>query len=305
MESDKFRHQYLKTENILKKLQILLSDPCSENWDEMQQSNEGRYCEICTKHIVDLTAKTDAELIEFFSKKKANICGRLLPSQLNRQIASLPKPAGWKWMVPFALGMSFVAPLKAQLKPIVVEQDKNLSKSFSDFTINSVNAPVIDTIKGRVIDAETKKPLAGVKIKKDGFANVIATTDKEGKFACEVGNKYPIDALKFEHFGYKLIVKKIDGYLLVEMQQNTPMMLGMVTTVTMPDKPMYLISSGKQTCTVTEEYFKKINPEWIAKTEVINDLGIAAIYGARAAKGVVKVEIKKKYAHKLDFSKKK
>ncbi|RYF99697.1 MAG: hypothetical protein EOO07_36415, partial [Chitinophagaceae bacterium] len=90
----------------MKKQQLLLTNPCTENWDDMQTSKVGRYCETCTKHIVDLTTKTDAELIAFFKKKKENVCGRLLSSQLNRDLVTPPQKSNWQWLLPIALGAS-------------------------------------------------------------------------------------------------------------------------------------------------------------------------------------------------------
>jgi len=53
----------------------------------MQQVGTGRYCDRCKKNIVDLTTKSDAELLQFFKNKEENVCGRLLSSQLNRKLA--------------------------------------------------------------------------------------------------------------------------------------------------------------------------------------------------------------------------
>lgn len=53
----------------MKDIQQVLTDPCLKQWEDMKPSSDGRYCASCNKTIVDLSSKTDAELIPFFKKK--------------------------------------------------------------------------------------------------------------------------------------------------------------------------------------------------------------------------------------------
>ena len=65
----------------MKYLQLQLTNPCSEQWDDMQQAGAGRYCDRCEKNIIDLTSKSDAELIRFFKNKEG-----ISPAQFREKV---------------------------------------------------------------------------------------------------------------------------------------------------------------------------------------------------------------------------
>jgi|SRR6185312_4157158 len=71
-----------------KQLSIKLSipAPCHESWDNMTPNERGRFCSSCNKTVVDFSLFTDKQLVEYFSKVKENVCGRLADYQLNRQL---------------------------------------------------------------------------------------------------------------------------------------------------------------------------------------------------------------------------
>ncbi|EOR95243.1 hypothetical protein ADIARSV_1731 [Arcticibacter svalbardensis MN12-7] len=48
----------------------------------------------------------------------------------------------------------------------------------------------------------------------------------------------------------------------------------------------------------------EISPDWIEKIEVLKEAKATALYGSKAANGVLLIEIKKAYASKIDFSQK-
>lgn len=108
----------------MKDIQLILTNPCSESWDDMKEAGAGRYCDRCEKNIVDLTRKTDSELILFFRNKNKNVCGRLLSSQLHRNLMMPPSKLSWPWLLPFALTAIVSPKVKAQdVKPEIVQDD--------------------------------------------------------------------------------------------------------------------------------------------------------------------------------------
>jgi len=108
----------------VKDIQLILTNPCSESWDVMQEAGTGRYCDRCEKNIFDLTRKTDSELILFFRNKNENFCGRLLSSQLHRTLMMPPSKLSWHWLLPFALTAIVSPKVKAQdVKPVIVQED--------------------------------------------------------------------------------------------------------------------------------------------------------------------------------------
>lgn len=306
MESDKFLHLSLKRN--LKKLQLLLTNSCSENWDEMQPSKVGRYCDTCTKHVIDLTNKSDVELVNFFKKKKTNVCGRLLSTQLDRELIVPTQKANLHWLLPVALGASIVTVTQAQeIKPTVVQQH-NISPSISEFQQHTAEITATDTIRGKVIDQATGSPLVGVKISRKGFKNVIALTDNNGNFKLNLGIAERTNPLVFELNEYNRIEHSITEQMIVKLEKLSAaaprVMIGAVTTISSSNKPLYVINAGKKSCILEDGSLKDLNPEWIESIKILKDASAIAHYGAKAANGVVLVGIKRKYTSKIKFLKK-
>lgn len=289
----------------MKKLQLILTNPCSENWDEMQPDKAGRYCESCAKHIVDLTAKSDKELIDFFKKKKDNLCGRLLSTQLDRELIKPPQKSNWYWLFPIALGTSVFMPSKSKgITPIIVQNNNILFRDFSIIKSLSNNVTILDTIQGKILDENTNKPLVGVKIKTKGSNNVIAITDSLGNFKLSLTENEKTTTLFFELTGYIIVEKSITDDMIVKLKKELRIMLGAVSIKSTSNKPLYIITNGKKSYIADVKQSEKINPDWIEKIDILKDANATALYGSKAANGVILMRIKKKFANKVNFLKK-
>ncbi len=73
-----------------KYISINIPESCSQDWNMMEQRNEGRHCGSCKKTVIDFTVMTDTQLANFFKKNTSNVCGRFYDDQLDKQIV-LPK----------------------------------------------------------------------------------------------------------------------------------------------------------------------------------------------------------------------
>lgn len=71
-------------------LLIQINNPCHENWDEMTQVEQGKFCSHCQKTVIDFSEKTDAELFDYFNNH-SSFCGRFKNTQIDRIIEE-PKP---------------------------------------------------------------------------------------------------------------------------------------------------------------------------------------------------------------------
>jgi hypothetical protein len=69
-----------------KSIQIQIPEPCHENWDKMTEANQGRFCNACSKVVVDFSMMSDKEILNHISKASSKICGRVSDDQLNRPI---------------------------------------------------------------------------------------------------------------------------------------------------------------------------------------------------------------------------
>lgn len=289
----------------MKDLQLVLTSPCTEQWDDMQQTSVGRYCDRCEKSIVDLTAKSDAELIQFFKNKADHVCGRLLPGQLNRKLVQPAQKMNWHWLMPLAVGAIAVAPAQAQkLSPVIVQSDQTVA--LLPVSVEpGVNKPVLrNAISGRVVDHETGKPLEGVSVKQKGFENVLAKTDSTGTFKVSITEENKAIPFIFEFPGYSAVEMSLTDGMVVRLSLAR-FMLGGITTASLTYNPLYMVFAGKKSCTIDASGFSIIQPEWIERIEVLKDAKATALYGSKGAHGVVLIEIKKAYAKQFDFSKKK
>lgn len=271
----------------------------------MQPVGAGRYCDSCEKHIVDLTGKSDPDLMQFFKKKKDNVCGRLLSGQLNRELVLPPSKSGWQWLLPLAMGTMLFTPTQAnELRPLI-EQGKQAGAlppvSVEPAAILSVAA---DTIRGTVLDNRTGGPLKGVKVRQKGFENVLALTDSNGRFELGITEGKLAALFNFNLNGYSQIEMPLKDGMEIKMAIERTIMLGGITSVSLNREPMYLIYAGKKSCTIDASKMREIPPDWIEKMEVLQGAKATALYGSKAANGVILIEINKAHARKIDFSKK-
>lgn len=65
-------------------MKINIPHPCHEDWSKMKIGVDSRFCNHCTKHVIDFTNKSREEiltyLLENYDKK---VCGRMRTSQLD------------------------------------------------------------------------------------------------------------------------------------------------------------------------------------------------------------------------------
>jgi len=63
-----------------------VSDPCQEDWDKMKIGLNSRFCDSCTKSVMDFTSMSREEIIDYLAANKdKKVCGRFNQSQLDYQ----------------------------------------------------------------------------------------------------------------------------------------------------------------------------------------------------------------------------
>jgi len=305
---------------MAKDFQLALTEPCSEQWDDMQQTSAGCYCDHCEKNIVDLTSKSDAELIRFFKNKDDNTCGRLLSTQLNRHLLQPSPKLNWHWLMPLALGVGVISPaLAQQVKPVTVQNDHKATLPSASPELATKSAALKGIITGTAVDQLTGRPMEGVTVKQKGFENVLAVTDSDGRFQLKVTREDKITPYIFYHSSIfskvetllsNEMVVKLD-YLVKEaapVKAGAPITIsiGQVKRVSSDQAPLYVVKVGEKSCTLDSLKLSDISPDWIESINIIKDGAAAtAIYGAKGANGVILIGIKSDYAKNFDFSKKK
>jgi hypothetical protein len=68
---------------------ITIPSPCHESWDSMDATARGAFCHSCQKEVIDFSAMTDREVIEYLSTQSIG-CGKFREDQLNTKL-SMPQ----------------------------------------------------------------------------------------------------------------------------------------------------------------------------------------------------------------------
>lgn len=130
---------------------VSIDKPCSENWQEMLPSSNGRYCLHCAKTVVDFTSMTDSQISAFIteqkSKGKSTFCGRFRNEQLNRPLLPEAMP-------------EFNAPTPAFALPLLLAGALNLSScEVPSSKDSSINAPILRSDQSSAQDPHSTQPL--------------------------------------------------------------------------------------------------------------------------------------------------
>lgn len=73
------------------KHKITIPKPCHEDWNKMTPDETGRFCNSCSKSVVDFTQMLPDEIQDFFIKNKGQkVCGRFQNKQLDSLIIQIP-----------------------------------------------------------------------------------------------------------------------------------------------------------------------------------------------------------------------
>ena len=71
---------------------ISIPKPCHENWDNMIPEDKGKFCQSCTKSVIDFTKMPQQEIQDYLAVNTgAKICGRFKVSQLEQIRIEIPQ----------------------------------------------------------------------------------------------------------------------------------------------------------------------------------------------------------------------
>lgn len=193
----------------MRKLQLTIPKPCHEDWNKMTNADKGRFCNACEKEVVDFSAMSDRQLVNFFKKPAGSVCGRFQQDQLEREIAIPRKRIPWiKYFFQFAIP-AFLFSMKSnaqqrlgKVAAIVCTKDtvpgqvlkgdtiiqRSIEREIVTGTMGMVAINPFKTISGTVTDEDgTPIPHASVMIK--GTPPLGAQADEKGNFKLDVKNR--------------------------------------------------------------------------------------------------------------------
>lgn len=82
--------------NPQKGIILEIPEPCTQSWDNMTTSREGRFYNHCEKTVTDFTQMSDVDMLAYI-KKNGLGCGRFNKDQVQRKPQSEFKPRMYSW----------------------------------------------------------------------------------------------------------------------------------------------------------------------------------------------------------------
>jgi len=182
-----------------KSYQLSIENPCQKkDWNTMLPQEQGKFCTLCAKNVVDFSTWKDEEIIAFLHAAKTPICGRLSQMQMAREITSTSHKAAqskfWDkivatWLLLAAATNSAEAKEKPKEKVQLLDwKQQNISKQDlpknsppKDSTKNIIRGKVIDEFSGE------PAPLATVYVKD---SRLKTQTDSLGIFELHIPDTY-------------------------------------------------------------------------------------------------------------------
>ncbi|WP_458627920.1 energy transducer TonB [Winogradskyella sp. PC D3.3] len=71
---------------------ISIPKPCREDWSKMTRNKQGRFCQSCSKSVIDFTQMPQEEIQNYLAVNTGtNICGRIKASQLEQIRIEIPQ----------------------------------------------------------------------------------------------------------------------------------------------------------------------------------------------------------------------
>ena len=123
-----------------KYLNLQINEPCHEDWNVMTPNEQGRYCGSCKKTVVDFTAMTDGQVVDFFKLNTGNTCGRFYDDQLNKSLVIPRKEIPWlKYFFTITLP-AFLFSAKAIAKKKIIKQQVEKSDLKNKLEIDNSNS---------------------------------------------------------------------------------------------------------------------------------------------------------------------
>src|SRR5689334_10254205 len=98
-------------------LSIQINSPCHESWENMEPTEQARYCNSCKKQVIDFTGFTDQQIRQYFLNNPIPVCGRMLTSQTDH-IYKDPSPKIKRNLAPVAASLLTLAAITSEAAPL-------------------------------------------------------------------------------------------------------------------------------------------------------------------------------------------
>jgi hypothetical protein len=213
-----------------KHLQLHIPVPCHESWNNMSLETEGRFCSSCQKTVIDFTAMSDQEIIQYFKNAKGNTCGRFSEDQLDKSYTlHSEKRLNWfKYFIQVLIPTVLITAKsysqgEVKAKPLIcnspIKPDERARIRLGG--VSSVQP--VSVVYGKVTNKEGQAlEGASVFIKGAGYG---MAADKNGVFVLSAKNKFPL-TISISYVGYEtgevaVDEKKAESPLNIVLNEST------------------------------------------------------------------------------------
>jgi hypothetical protein len=191
-------------------MKLTIPKPCSENWDAMQDITKGKFCNLCSKQVIDFTNFTDEQIIQYF-EQQGETCGRLTQKQIDRinlllQKQSNDQPNLWRifaWALSASTITSITTLQEVKAENTVYQEviNKKTPLQIIDTTKNTTSQSWI--ISGKVRAVSDSTDLLGVTVMIKG-TSIGTITDLDGT--------YKLDISQFSNQSEVILVFSVIGF---------------------------------------------------------------------------------------------
>ncbi len=160
-------------------MSLTIKTPCQENWNQMKQSQHGKFCAACEQEVVDFARLSLPEIKLYFEQAPdKKTCGRFRTDQLaafNRQYQLLPTPSRLRaWTTAAVLMAVATVPSFAQAPITLTDSVPILALPVPKNNPSTVSFDNKDqvVISGTIRDADSREGVA------DAMLVIIHSDDK-------------------------------------------------------------------------------------------------------------------------------
>lgn len=193
----------------MKAFQLNFENTCTENWNTMPSHEKGKFCNLCSKSVIDFTGSSREEILSYLKANK-NTCGKMSSNQLKQPVYEQERDIfqisyskmTTRIMITASIGAVALGNAQESVKVIsptfkTFVEDKNSHLEMKQLEIKNDSiaskqkneeSPISwIQINGNVKSKTTDKNLAKVKITFYGLSNHVNTfTDSTGNYTLKV-----------------------------------------------------------------------------------------------------------------------
>lgn len=184
---------------------LTVPKPCSQNWNELKETDGGRFCHNCQKTVVDFSGLSNKALYDYFASAKTVPCGRFHSSQLNTALtAEKASPRHWKKFARNIAALLAFLTLKNATVSAQTKEPTTIQPTPKKAASDSIAQTVI--VSGTVKDGYG----SGLENAEISFDNgPVAKSDRNGAFSFEatIGSSTKTSLLTVGYAGLNTVVR--------------------------------------------------------------------------------------------------